>query len=514
MIIGKLIARNAKRYPNKTAVVSGDYVFTFKEFNERVNKLANTLTDLGVKKGDRIAALLDNCHQYVELYCSAPKSGFVLVPLNYMLSGKELAFIINNSGANTLFLGERYIDTINSVRGDLKGVRHFIIIGTPTEGMRSYEDLISRYPTDEPKVDIGEDDLAYLLYTSGTTGLPKGVMHTHRSILEIVIQYIIMPGLKRDDIDLITIPLYWGPSPLFHILPHFYVGSTIVVLKEFNPDVILKAIETEKISTTLMPPSFIISLLNHPQLSEYDVSSLRLIVFGGEPMPAEILKRAIEVFGKVFSHVYGLMEITPVTYFYEDDFVFEGSPEILKRVQSCGKEGINLNVRVVDENDNDVIPGEVGEVIAKGDNMMKGYWEVPQATAETIRGGYVYTGDLATIDKEGYIYLVGREKDIINSSGKTIYPGDVEEVIYRHPSVSQAAVIGVTDAKLGESVKAVLVLKERMKATENEILDFCKQNLAAYAIPQSIEFVDELPRNPSGKILKRELRERYSKRKR
>ncbi|MEW6614655.1 MAG: long-chain-fatty-acid--CoA ligase [Thermodesulfobacteriota bacterium] len=513
MIIGKLIARNAKRYPNKTAVVSGDYTFTFKEFNERVNKLANTLADLGVKKGDRIAALLNNCHQYVELYCAAPKGGFVLVPLNYMLSGKELAFIINNSGANTLFLGEKYIDTINSVRGDLKGVKHFITIGTPAEGMISYEELISRYPADEPKAEIGEDDLAYLLYTSGTTGLPKGVMHNHRSMLEIVTQYVILPDLKRDDVDLITIPLYWGPSLLLHILPHFYVGSTIVVLKEFNPDVVLKTIETEKVSTTLMPPSFIISLLNHPGLDQYNISSLRSIVFGGEIMPVEVLNRAIGVFGNIFAHIYGLMEITPVTYFHEDDLVLDGPPEVLKRVQSCGREAINVEVRVVDENDNDVIPGEVGEVIVKGDNMMKGYWELPQATAETIRGGYVHTGDLATLDEEGYVYLVGRKKDIINSGGKTIYPGDVEEVIYRHPSVSQAAVIGVTNAKLGESVKAVVVLKERMKSDENEILEFCKQNLAVHAVPQSIEFVDELPRNPSGKILKRELRERYGKKK-
>jgi len=511
MIIGKLIARNAKRYPNKTAVVSGDYTFTFKEFNERVNKLANTLADLGVKKGDRIAALLNNCHQYVELYCAAPKGGFVLVPLNYMLSGKELAFIINNSGANTLFLGEKYIDTINSVKGDLKGVKHFITMGAPAEGMRSYEELISRYPADEPKTEIGEDDLAYLLYTSGTTGLPKGVVHNHRSMLEIVTQYVILPELKRDDIDLITIPLYWGPSLLLHILPHFYVGSTIVVLKEFNPDVVLKTIETEKVSTTLMPPSFIISLLNHPGLDQYNISSLRSIVFGGEIMPVEVLNRAIGVFGNIFAHIYGLMEITPVTYFHEDDLVLDGTPEGLNRVQSCGREAINVEVRVVDENDNDVIPGEVGEVIVKGDNMMKGYWELPQATAETIRGGYVHTGDLATLDKEGYLYLVGRKKDIINSGGKTIYPGDVEEVIYRHPSVSQAAVIGAADAKLGESVKAVVVLKEGMKSTENEILDFCKQNLASHAVPQSIEFVNELPRNPSGKILKRELREKYGK---
>jgi len=500
MVIGEIITRNARRYPNKTALVFEGSTFTFKEFNERVNSLTNALTDRGVKKGDRIAALLDNCHQYVELYCTATKSGIVLVPLNYMLSGRDLAFIINNSGANTLFVGERYIDTIDSIRAELKGVRDFITIGPSKAGMISYEELICNYPADEPDVRIAEEDLVYLLYTSGTTGLPKGVMHTQRSLLEIIIQYVILPGLKRDDVDLITIPLYWGPSPLLHILPHFYVGSTVVVLKEFSPEVVLKTIETEKVSTTLMPPSFIISLLNHPRLNEYDISSLRCVVFGGDQMPAEAFKKAIDVFGKIFSHVYGLMEITPVTYFYQDDYLLEGPPEVLKRIQSCGKEAVNVEVKVVDDNDNDMAPGEVGEVIARGSNVMKGYWELPQATAETIRGDYVRTGDLATLDEEGYIYLVGRKKDIIKSEENTVYPGDVEEVLYRHPSVSEAAVIGVPNVKLTESIKAVIVLREGMKATEEEIMGFCKQNLATYAIPQSIEFVDELPRNPSGKI--------------
>ncbi|MFH1624013.1 MAG: AMP-binding protein, partial [Pseudomonadota bacterium] len=359
MVIGEIIRRNAKRYPNKTAVVCGDSAFTFREFNERVNSLANALADLGVRKGDRIAALLDNCHQYVELYCASPKSGIVMVPLNYMLSAKELAFIINNSGANTLVLGERYVDTVNSVREDLKGVKHFITTGTSTQVMRSYEELVSKYPPDEPQAKIDEDDLVYLLYTSGTTGLPKGVMHTHRSMLEIVTQYVILPGLRKNDVGLITIPLYWGPSVLFHILPHFYVGSIIVVLKEFGPDAILKAIETEKVSTTLMPPSFIISLLNHPGLDQYNISSLRSIVFGGEPMPVEVLKKAVGVFGKIFAHIYGLMEITPVTYFSEGDLEVDGPPEVLKRVQSCGKEAVNTEVRVVDENDNDVPAGAV-----------------------------------------------------------------------------------------------------------------------------------------------------------
>jgi len=511
MIIGEIITRNAKRYPNKRAVVCDDSVVTFKEFNERVNSISNALTDLGIRKGDRIAALLDNCHQYVELYCAAPKSGFVFVPLNYMLSGKELAFIVNNSGAKAIFVSEKYVQTIQSIKDDLSGVENFIAMGTPTEGMMDYEQLVSRHSSDEPNVKIDEDDLVYLLYTSGTTGLPKGVMHTHRSILEIVTQYIILPRLKRDDNDLIVIPLYWGPALLFDILPHFYVGSKVVIVGGFDLDNVLKTIEDEKISTTLMPPSFIISLLNHPELSDYDISSLRLIVFGGEPMPAEILKKAIEVFGKVFAHVYGLMEVTPVTYFHEDDFVLEGPPEILKRIQSCGREGINSHVRVVDENDNDIAPGDVGEVIARGGNMMKGYWELPQATAETIRGGYVYTGDLGTIDKEDYIYLVGRKKDIINSGGETVYPGDIEDVLYRYPFVSQAAVIGVPDSKLGESVTAVVVLKDKAEATEQDIIKFCKENLASYAVPRSIEFLDELPRNPSGKILKRKLRDIYGK---
>ena len=228
-------------------------------------------------------------------------------------------------------------------------------------------------------------------------------------------------------------------------------------------------------------------------------------------MPVEVLRKAIDVFGNIFSHVYGLMEITPVTYFSGHDFVLDGPPHIRKRLQSCGREALNVEVRVVDENDDDVSPGNVGEVIAKGDNMMEGYWELPQATAETIRGGYVRTGDLATMDEEGYVFLVGRKKDVITSNDKTIYPADVEEVLYRHTSVSQAAVIGIPDQKAGESITAVVVLKCKAEATEEEIIMFCEENLAPYAVPKAIEFVDELPRNPSGKILKRELRDTYGK---
>ncbi|MDY7031657.1 MAG: long-chain-fatty-acid--CoA ligase [Thermodesulfobacteriota bacterium] len=511
MIIGEIITRNAKRYPDKKAVVCDGSAFTFKEFNERVNNISNALTDLGIQKGERVAAFLDNCHQYVELYCAAPKSGFVLVPLNYMLSGKELAFILDNSGAKAIFVSERYVQTIQSIQDDLGGVKNFITVGTPTDGMMDYEQLISQYPPDEPNVKIDENDLVYLLYTSGTTGLPKGVVHSQRSLIEIIIQYVILPSLRRDDVGLVTIPLYWGPSPLLHILPHFYVGSTLVVLRQSSPEMILESVQAENVTMTLMPPSSIISILNHPHLNDYNISSLRSIIFGGEPMPVEVLKKAIEVFGKIFSHVYGLMEITPVTYFSEDDFVLDGPPHVLKRLQSCGKEALNVEVRVVDENDVDVSPGKVGEVIARGDNMMKGYWELPQATAETIRGGYVRTGDLATIDEEGYIFLVGRKKDIITASEKTIYPADVEEVLYRYPSVSQAAVIGVPDEKAGESVTAVVVLNDKAEATEEDIIKFCKENLASYAVPKSIEFVEELPRNPSGKILKRKLRDIYGK---
>lgn len=506
MVLGDIVKRNAKRYPQKTALVFKDKRYTFWEFNNRVNSLANALLDMGVRKGDRVAVLADNCHQYVELYCAVPKGGMVLVPLNTGLSEPELTYIINDAGANTLFLGENYLGKVDSIRGSLKEVKHLISIGAPSGEMRGYEEIVSRYPSDEPKAEVKEDDMAYLLYTSGTTGLPKGV---HRSIIEGAMNFLLAYQLISSDVALLMVPPHWSAFLLVILIPHFYLGCSIVLLQEPAPERVLETIEKEKTTTGLMILPHIFSLLECPESSKYDICSMRAIMVGGAPTPVEIWKRAISIFGNIFIHSYGLTELPQLSSLPIEDVVLEGSEREVRRLRSCGREVTNVEMRVVDGEGRDVSPGQVGEIIAKGDSMMKGYWNLPQATVEALRGGYLYTGDMATIDEKGYLYLTGKKKEVIVSGGRSIYPPEVEEVLYRHPAISEAAVVGVSDEESGESVKAFVVLKGEAKATQEEIIDFCKQRLASYATPKWVEFVDSLPRNPSGKVLRGVLKERH-----
>jgi acyl-CoA synthetase (AMP-forming)/AMP-acid ligase II len=511
MVVKDIIIESARKYPDKTAVVIEDTMCTFKELDNRSNSLTNALLDMGVGKGDRVAILSDNCLPYVELCCALEKGGIVIVPLNTSLSKQDLAYIINNTEANTLFLGENYIDLLNSIRGEIRGVKNLITIGASSGEMRRYEELVWQYPREDPEVEVDEQDICAVSFSSGTTGLPKGGVATDKRWLTSTLDSISIFHLTHDDIILIPVPLFWMLTIMY---AGFQCGCTTVLTRGFDPKTVLETIEREKITASLMPPFYIASFLEYPRLKEYDLSSLGRIVLIGGSMPAEVLKRATEVFGNIFTHTYGNLEGGWLTFLPPEDMILEGPPEKVKRLQSCGRRGrglLNAELRVVDENDNDILPGQIGEVIARGDGVIKEYWKLPQATAETLRGGYVYTGDMATVDEEGYVYLVGRKKDVIGNGAESVYPTEVEEVLYRHPAILEATVIGIPDVELGEAVKAVVVLKEGQKATEEEITGFCQQYLAGHAVPGSVEFIDQLPRNASGKILKRELKERYSK---
>ena len=509
MVIGDIIKRNGKRYPEKEALVFGESRYTFKQLNDRVNSVANGLITLGVNKGDRVVVLMNNCLQFVELYCAVPKCGSVLVPLNPRLSDQDLTYLINDAEANTLIFGNDYSTLVNLIRPNLKTVKHFIIDGDSVEDWISYNELLSHSPADEPGLEVSEEDLVYLLYTSGTTGLPKGVMHTHKSIIACMLNYMIMSNIKSTDVTLATVPLFWIPAAVLFILPHFYMGAGIVLLKEFNPEIVLELIEKEGVTNTFLSPAQITSLLDSPDLSEHKTDSLRCVWFGGAALSPEVLRRAVNAFGNIFSNAYGLAEITPVSILPAKDMVLEGNPQELKRLASCGREAINVEARIVDDYGKDVAPGELGEVIAKGDNIMKGYWKLPQVTAEVLRGGYLYTGDLATIDEKGYIYLIGRKKDVITSGGKAIYPSEIEEVIYRCTSVSEVAVFGVPDDRLGEVIIAAVVAEGAEASITGEVIKLCQQNLPGYAVPSYVVVLDSMPRSPTGKVLRRLLREKY-----
>ncbi len=509
MILSDIYKRNAKRYPHDTAAVFGSTRLSFAEFNRRINSFANALLSLGLQKQDKVAIILDNCLEYLELYCALPKAGCVAVPLNTSLSISELTYIINNAEAKMLVFGERFIPIVDSLLRELDSVEILVGIGTTANGAKSYEQLVTNYPADEPEVEIGEEDLAYLLYSSGTTGLPKGVMITHRGIIDSAVNYVLSCDQRREDITLIASPLFWGAAATVNIVPQFYVGGRLIIADDFSPEAILSLIQRERVTLSIMAPPMIMSWLEHPGLSSYDTSSLRHVWFGGLPMPIESFKRALQTIGNVFFQVYGMIELAPLAMIVPEEQVIEGPPEKVKRLASCGKEPPNVEVRVVNDEGKDVVPGEVGEVIGRGDNLMKGYWRMPQATEEALRDGYLHTGDLATIDEDGYMYLVGRKKDLIVSGGNTIYPSEIEEVLYQHPNIVEAALIGVPDDKLGELPLAVVVVRKEDSTAADDILAFCQQKLPDYACPRSVTLVEKLPRNPAGKVLRKVLQEKY-----
>jgi acyl-CoA synthetase (AMP-forming)/AMP-acid ligase II len=507
MLLGDILRLNAMKFPDKTALVFKDTRLSYLELNRRVNHLANALLGIGVKKGDRLAVLADNCSQYVELYFAAAKDGMVIVPINNSLDADGMTYIVSDSGANTLIFSQNYTGTINSLRLGLKAVKHYIVIGEAPRA-ESYENLLSSYPDNEPEVAIDEDDTAWLLYTSGTTGAPKGVMLSHKNqIVDSANTILTCFPINRNDIHLVILPLF-HIGALWHMRCHFYMGSTTVLMDTRDPKLVLETIERERVTTFCFVPPMIVPIIEYPDIHKYDVSSMRIMIYSGAPLPEGLERRLKRIFGDIVIQVYALTEGGPAVIMPP---LMEGPWQKVKRPGSCGKEVINVEVRLVNEEGKDCAPGEVGEILARGDNIMKGYWNMPEATAKTLEGGYLHTGDLATRDEEGYYYITGRKKDTITSAGMPVYSPEVENVISLHPAISEVAVIGVPDKELGEAVKAVVVLREGEKASEDEIIGWCKDKLDVRKLPKSVEIVDRLPKTPSGKVLKTVLRERYSK---
>ena len=511
MVLGELVDRNARKYPEKTAVIFGPHRFTFAQFRERVNRLANALLGLGLTKGDRLAVLAENCHQYMEIFFAAAKAGLAVVPLNYRLLGGELAHIVNHAQAKLFIFQAGYTDLIKSITPDLDSVNDYVCLGKRGEVYQDYEGWLASYSSADPGIEVSEEDMICIMYTSGTTGRPKGAMMTQSNWLAHTVNMIIELKISFPDRTLHIIPFFHIAST-WPMLTHFYMGGTNVILESFEPKTVLQSFEQQRITTCNSVPSMIIQLLESDELSRHDYRRLKWLGYGASPMPVEVLKKAIAAFGPKLLQVYGLTEANPLlTLLPVEEHIVEGEERLVRRLASCGREIINLDVRVVDDSGVAVKPGQVGEIIARGDSIIREYWRMPEETKQTIRDGWLYSGDLATVDEGGYIYIVDRKKDIIISGGENISSREVEEAIYCHPAVLEAAVIAVPDDQLVEAVKAVVVLKRDQHASQEEIIALCRQKLAGYKRPRSVDFLDSLPKSASGKILKRELRERYWK---
>ena len=519
MDLGELPRRNARRYHDKICLVEGDKRYTFQEFNERINRLGNGLLDLGVRKGDRVPILLSNCSEYAELYFGLAKIGAIIVPLNYRLNPREYTSYFDICRSNTIIFGEQFLNDIQESRPFLRTVRQFIIVGkSKTEEIISYDDLLFNSSHSEPIAEVDEQDVAAIFFTSGTTGFPKGAMWTHRNIMEQIVNLQIDLPFSRDDIALIVLPMFHGPVtiPLLHQL--FYIGGCINVSPtlHFDPGSFLETILKKGITCTFIVPTMLFQLINFPEIDFYreSIKKLRQIKYAAAPSSVDVLKRAIQLFGPIFTQGYGLTEtIGGVTFLAKKDHIQkdgEDSRELNRRLRSCGREYVNTHIKIVGDDGMEVSTGQVGEVIVKSDKNFIGYWEMPEETEKVLKGGWLYTGDLGMLDEKGYLYVVDRKKDLIISGGENLYPAEIEETINGNPKVKESAVIGVPDTLWGESVKAFVVLKEGEKATPEEIIAHCQQELASYKKPRFVEFVDDLPKNSMGKILKYLLREKRS----
>ena len=511
MVVGDIIRRNARRFPKKTALIFEETSYTFKELDDRVNRLANGILSLGHKKGDRIAIIADNCHQHVEIFCTVAKLGMTYMAANPFLPVNYLTYIVKNIEADTVIFQPKYRDTVNSLKREISSLRNFIVLGDPVGNEVNYEKFILAHESKNPDILVHEDDDLLIINTSGTTGFPKQIVHTHKSSLAIALNTLFAHRVTPDDTGIIATPIFWGPVIPLRVLSHFYLGGSCVIAPEITPECILKTIERGRANHTMMGTPFLIQLLDHPDIGKYDLSSMRFIALSGIPLSPEILTRAIKVFGSVFGSVFGnmyaLTECGGIAWLRPDEVVLDGPPEELQRLQSVGREAVNMDVRVVDDQGKDLPPDIPGEVIVKGDAVMKEYLKAPQITEQTLRNGWLYTGDIATMDKEGYLYIQGRKKDFITTSGNTIVASEIEDIIYQETSVKEAAVIGLPDENLGEVVKAFIVLREARELTEEEVIELCKKNLPDFAVPRSVEFVSELPKSAVGKILKYKLKD-------
>ncbi|MFH0801984.1 MAG: AMP-binding protein [bacterium] len=506
-----LIRKSAIYYADRPAVVFEGQTLTYREVNERANRLANALSDLGLRPGSRVATLQSNGLHFIEVVFGVIKGGFVQLTLNPRLKSPELLFQLKDSEAEAIVLQHQYAGLIKSILRELSNLKHVICFEGQEAGMLDYERFIASASPLEPEAELDPEALGELKYTSGTTGAPKGIMLPFKAWQNLSRNLLLdqMPFLDCRDRFMALQPLQHGAGR--RILPVWIRGATHYVVTRFDADVAYTMIEKERITVIKTVPTVILRLLDYPDIAKRDLSSLRAVIFGASPMPVERLKQAIEIFGPIFIQGYGQTE-APVTIcaLKQEDYAVEGDLGKVKHLSSVGRPYTMVQVKVVNQEGREVAPGDLGEVIVTGDHIMMGYLNRPEATAETLRDGWIYTRDIATVDEVGYIYLTGgRKSDMIITGGLNVYPNEVEQVLYQHPAVGEAAVIGIPDPAWGEAIKACIVLKTGHLASEEEIIDFCKERLASYKKPRSVEFVKDLPKNSAGKIMHKELRRRF-----
>ena len=496
--LGYWLTRRTSLTPKRRALVFEDETWTYADLNHRVNALAHALRDLGVRHGDRVAYLDLNHPAFFLTLFAAAKLGAIHVPLNFRLTAPELSFIIRDAGVHTLVYDEAFAAAVDAIRDEVRCRELICTAAGP--GVRCLDELVRDRSGDDPDHQVSPDDVALIMYTSGTTGRPKGAMLTHGNLLWNNVNASLAFDPSVDDVTLVCAPLFHIGGLNVTTLMAFMKGATVVLMRSFDPGRALELIARHRVTTMFGVPAIFLFMSQHPDFAAADMSSIRYLLCGGAPVP-EALIRLYGARGICFAQGYGLTETAPFVTLVPIDRAFD-------KVGSAGIPPLFTDVRLVDERGDDVPTGERGEVVVRGPNVMKGYWNRPDATAETIVDGWLHTGDVAVRDAEGYYYIVDRKKDMIITGGENVYPAEVENCLYQHPDIAEVAVIGMPDDRWGESVLAVVVRRPGATVEEQDIVDFTQGRLARYKQPRRVVFSDVLPRNPAGKVLKFELRRR------
>ena len=506
--LGDLLRRTAARLPDKPAIASGDVAWTYRELDTICNRLAHGLAARGVEAGDRVAILSRNSHAFAALRFAVARAGAVLVPINFMLNAEEVAYILNHSGARLLCAATEFVPTAVKATATVATVERLVQLSgdatdTPPPGWIAYDDLIADQVT-EPTVDLNGGSVAQIIYTSGTESRPTGAVLTHDAIIWQYVSCIIDGEMRVDDIVLHALPLYHCAQLDVFLGPSVYLGSSGVIVAQPLPDVVLPLIERHRVTSFFAPPTVWIGLLRSPLFDRHDISSLGKGYYGAAIMPVEVLHELGQRLPQTrFWNLYGQTEIAPLA-------TVLGPEDQVRKAGSAGRATLNVETRVVDDTGHPIAPGETGEIVHRSPQLLRGYYHDDERTREAFEGGWFHSGDLATVDDHGYITVVDRKKDMIKSGGENVASREVEETIYSVSAVSEVAVIGLPHPYWIEAVVAVVVPRAGETMAEEDVLSHCRAHLAGFKVPKRVVFADALPKNPSGKVLKRDLRQRYS----
>ncbi len=504
--------RNAARFPARPALVMGEVTRSWAEVDARVNRIAAALADAGFQPGERVALLLSNCPEFIELYFGIARAGLIAVPVNFRLKPHELAAILNQAEPALFIVGPDYTGQASAIEGQVPGLRAHWVAGRDASalpGASALEALVEAADP-APRTSPATSDATFaIFYTSGTTGLPKGAMVSHLNLEANGYNQAIADAATAADVNLVGTPLY-HMGAVFMAITYMMLGCTQVVLPAFTPASWLATLAARRCTVALLVPTMINAVLNDATLETTDLGSLRLVFYGGGPMPPAVLRRALARLHCGFTQGYGLTETLEATFLVAADHVLDGDPQREARLASAGREAVGAEIAIIDDHGRALPAGEVGEVLVRSRSVIAGYWNNAAETAAVLRDGWFHTGDLGYLDEARYLFVVDRKKDVVISGGVNIYTKEVEAVLYQHPAVAEAAIIGLPDEEWGEAVTAVIAVKPGEATSAEAIVDWCREHLASYKKPRAVHFLDELPKNPSGKILKRELRDRLA----